>query len=101
MVHLAHPVITPAHQGFDLACVGVQSNQRALRFHVGHAFESLLLTRLCIHFFHAGRHVSQSGPNQGTFDVSHADTEFALVLAKTLFAYYARLRNIAEGKEGA
>ena len=52
-------------------------------------------------FFHAGRHVSQSGPNQGTFDVSHADTEFALVLAKTLFAYYARLRNIAEGKEGA
>jgi len=52
-------------------------------------------------FFHAGRHVSQTGPNQGTFDVSHADTEFALVLAKTLLAYYARLRNIAEGKEGA
>jgi hypothetical protein len=51
-------------------------------------------------FFHAGRHVSQTGPNQGTFDISHADAEFALVLAKTLLAYYARLRNIAEGKEG-
>lgn len=50
-------------------------------------------------FFHAGRHVSQTGPNQGTFDVSHADAEFALVLAKTLLAYYGRLRSITEGKE--
>lgn len=49
-------------------------------------------------FFHAGRHVSQEGPNQGTFDVTHTDAQFALVLAKTLLAYYARLRNIAEGK---
>ena len=50
-------------------------------------------------FFHAGRHVSQAGPSQGAFDVAHADAEFALVLAKMLLAYYARLRNIAEGKE--
>jgi len=47
-------------------------------------------------FFHAGRHVSQDGPDAGTFPVSHADAEFALTLTKALLAYYARLRTIAD-----
>ncbi len=42
-------------------------------------------------YFHAGRHVSKTGPQQGEFPVDHRDAEFALALAKFFLAYIAKL----------
>jgi len=42
-------------------------------------------------YFHTGRHVSKSGPQQGEFPVDHRDAEFALGLAKLFLAYTAKL----------
>ncbi len=42
-------------------------------------------------YFHAGRHVSKSGPQQGEFAVDHRDAEFALGMAKMFFGYTAKL----------
>ncbi len=42
-------------------------------------------------YFHAGRHVSKSGPQQGEFPVDHRDAEFALAQAKLLLSYIAKL----------
>ncbi len=42
-------------------------------------------------YFHAGRHVSKTGPQQGEFPVDHRDAEFALALAKFFLAYVAKL----------
>jgi hypothetical protein len=42
-------------------------------------------------YFHAGRHVSKAGPQEGEFPVDHRDAEFALALAKFFLAYIAKL----------
>jgi hypothetical protein len=42
-------------------------------------------------YFHAGRHVSKAGPQEGEFSVDHRDAEFALALAKFFLAYIAKL----------
>ncbi len=42
-------------------------------------------------YFHSGRHVSETGPQQGMFPVDHRDAEFALALAKFFLAYIAKL----------
>lgn len=42
-------------------------------------------------YFQSGRHVSQSGPQQGEFPVDHRDAEFALGLARMFLTYIARL----------
>ncbi len=42
-------------------------------------------------YFHAGRHVSKAGPQEGEFPVDHRDAEFALALAKFFLAYMAKL----------
>jgi hypothetical protein len=42
-------------------------------------------------FLHAGRHVSQSGPDAGTFPVDHRDASLALNMTRLLVAYLSRL----------
>lgn len=49
------------------------------------------LLKYAVAYFHAGRHVSKSGPQQGEFPVDHRDAEFALSLAKMFLAYIGKL----------
>ncbi len=49
------------------------------------------LLREAVAYYHAGRHVSKSGPQQGEFPVDHRDAEFALAQAKLLLSYTAKL----------
>jgi hypothetical protein len=49
------------------------------------------LVKQCIDYFHLGRHVSKTGPDQGDFPIDHRDAEFALGLAKMLLSYSALL----------
>lgn len=49
------------------------------------------LARVFGEYMHSGRHVADSGPDQGTFPVDHRDAAFVLSTTKLLVAYSARL----------
>lgn len=57
--------------------------------HKRHKLDELLAKTTS--YFHAGRHVSKSGPQQGEFPVDYQDAEFALGVAKLWMAYIAKL----------